>query len=168
MLEKSKLEFPQLQFKSLISNVEYKINHTTMKSLNMSPSQAVTADPILLQMFSQTDKLKERKHLRQSYYKPETVLSIGSIVKVKKFTKKDEFGKESYGAVSDEMYVVKDRTTHSNLFQYMLGDVFTLNSLPMTYRANELICVPLSYLKLCLELEKKVDTVVKQFVDENV
>ena len=65
------------------------------------------------------------------------------------------------------MYVILGRTSHSNLYQYELGDIYTLESLPMTYRSNELKPVTASHLKLCFEMERNVDNVIKKYVAQN-
>ena len=58
-LEKLITEFPKTEFKNIVQMTEDKLNNVTMESLHMTPKEAVRqADPHLLIMFSQSDKLK--------------------------------------------------------------------------------------------------------------
>ena len=78
-------------------------------------------------------------------------IELHSIVKIKTFTDKQIFEKkESYGVISDGLYIVMDIVNNDFVNYYKIASLFSLKPIAnCSYTYNELVVVPISYARAC-------------------
>ena len=113
-------------FKNVLVDIEKLMNSEALNVLgNISSSEALTHDPKYVSMLKFSSRIKKRR-----FFKEEMLISRNvkkyDIVRVKKFRKKDIFGKESYGILSSSFYVILDMIKNDSVSRFKVGSLFTL------------------------------------------
>lgn len=154
--------------KEVLKHVENSINNEGRKMFNnLSSKQMLLHDPKYVSMLKASYRLKSRKSLKRHIENP-VILSIYSIVRIRKNVSKQKLGtKESYGSLSDSMYVVLSKKDHDFVGYYELGDLYTLTPVTTaTFAYHELVKVDISYEKARYVDCINTGTVVKMHADK--
>ena len=152
----------------MLKHVENSLNNEGRKMFNdFSSKQMLLHDPKYVSMLKASYRLKSRKSLKRHIENP-VILSIYSIVRIRKNVSKQKLGtKESYGSLSDSMYVVLSKKDHDFVSYYELGDLYTLTPVTTaTFAYHELIKVDISYEKARYVDCINTGTVVKMHADK--
>ena len=117
---------------------------------NMSAKEALMLDPKFISLLKSSNRFKKRKYLKQEMNHKENI-EVYSIVKIKTFTDKKVFEKkESYGVISDGLYIVISITKSDFVNHYKIASLFSLKPVAScSYTYNELVVVPISYARAC-------------------
>ena len=145
-LESYRLEFGMsTDFKSVLSDIEHTMNNEPLHVLGgISSLQALSHDPKYMSQLKFSNRIKRRKFLKQEI-NIERNLKKFDIVRIKKFRKKDKFGKESHGIMSSNYYVILDVKVDDFVSRYQLGSVFSLKPVfEGRYTYHELVVVNIS------------------------
>ena len=165
MIKKTKAQ----PFSEVLRIVENISNNQYLSSLKMSATAALQHKPDYIAMLSSSVRYKRKNYLGNA---KEPELNLFCVVRIKKFLEKQftSSKKESYGFLSPCFMVssiIKDRPIAS----YKLANLFTLTTLPGTYRRQELSVANLSYLAACQLEEKSILKVINlknNFVEYSV
>ena len=113
--------------KIVLESVEEIMNTESQGCLNnISAKEALTLDPKYVSMLKSSNRFKKRKYLKQQMKHKENI-ELHSIVKIKTFTDKQIFEKkESYGVISDGLYIVMDIVNNDFVNYYKIANLFSL------------------------------------------
>ena len=96
-------------------------------------------------MLKNSMRFRHRKYLKLEMTKKRN-LKLFSIVRVRKFTKKEIFSKEAYGNLSSNMFIIIGVVKNDFITSYKLGCLYDLKpAFECTFTFHEVIHVPLSY-----------------------
>ena len=116
-----------VSFAKKLIEIEKAVNSKARSSLGgISSEAALTYDPIHIRNIKAGNRFRRRKSLRKYVDKPKK-LSLFSIVKVRRYGRKEIFEKESYGALSKNYYCVIDVVNYGMVYYHLLGSVFDLS-----------------------------------------
>ena len=135
----------------VLESVEQIMNSESQGCLdNMSATEALTQDPKYISMVKSSNRFKKRKYLRQQMNNKDRI-PLYSIVKIKTFTDKKVFEKkESYGVITDGLFIVIDISNDNFVDHYKVANLFSLKPIATcTYTFNELVMVPIGYARAC-------------------
>ena len=137
---------------------------------NLSSNQMLHHDPKYVSLLKASNHVKKRKALKTHIEKNDTGLDLYSIVRVRKFTKKEVLGhKESYGTFSDSLYIIIEKNHRDFVYYYKLGNLFNLDPVSeSTFSKNELLLVDLTYEKACYIECLNTGKVIRNLNDEFV
>ena len=114
-------------FAKKLLEIEDTVNSKARSSLNgLSSKEALTYDPKDIRNIKASNRFRRRKSLRNNMVNP-AKFPLFTIVKVRKFMKKETFEKESYSTLSTNYYCVIDVENYSFVNYHLLGSVFDLS-----------------------------------------
>ena len=143
-LEKYQLDVGNdVSFGKKLLEIEKTVNAKARSSLNgISSNEALTYNPNDIRNVKAGNRFRRRKSLRRNVEKPAR-LPLFSIVKVRRYGKKDIFEKEAYGTLSKNFYCVVDVVNYDMVYYHLLASVFDLNPVSDSkFSHAELRCFP--------------------------
>ena len=132
----------------------------------LSSKEVLLNDPKYISVLKSSNRYRKRKLLRKNVENIKD-LPLYSIVRVKKNVSKEKLGfKESYGNLSDSMYIILEKKTHEFVNYYKLGNLYTLESVSNgSFSFFELASVNITYEKACYLDSIYTATVLKKYGD---
>lgn len=114
-------------FAKKLLEIEEAVNSKARSSLSgLSAKEALTYDPLDIRNIKAGNRFRRRKSLRKNVIKP-AKLPLFSVVKVRRYGKKEIFEKESYGTLSRNYYCVIDVVNYDTVHYHLLASVFDLS-----------------------------------------
>ena len=156
-----------VNFDTVLQLVEKKMNNKQLSCLGgISPNDALTHDPKYVSMLWNSNMISRRKYVKREIDKKTRNLPKFTVVRILKFKDKEMFKKESYGSLSELMFVVLDYDLSHFITYYRLGNLLTLQ--PMfnsTFSIHELKVSKLSYAFACYQAQLNIDYVISSVQD---
>ena len=149
-------------FDEILFRVESKMNAKHLSTLGgLSANEALTHDPQYIYTLWHSNKIQKRKYIKQEIVNKSKPLSKFTVVRVYKFKDKEMFKKESYGSLSELLFVVLDYDFSDLITYYKLGHLFTFEPLSnCTFSIYELKVIEMSYALACYTAQLNIDYVV--------
>ena len=136
------------RFEITLKQIEDTLSRRKQPSLKgMSAEDAIKSDAKHVAMIRHSRRFEKRKYLKKEIQEDRlSMIDIFSIVRIKKFTKKDTFYKESYSTLSQHLFVVIDAKINDFITCYTVGSLFSLEAVSEhTFTFHELVSVPISF-----------------------
>ena len=149
-------------FDNILQLVEEKMNNESLSCLGgISAKEALNHKPEYISMVWQSNKIKRRKYVKKEIESPSKILPKFTLVRIVKFKDKEMFKKESYGSLSEVMFVIIDYEVHDFITYYKLGNLFTCEAMfSCTFSFYEIKVVNLSYAFACYQAQLNIDYVI--------
>ena len=151
-----------VSFDEILKLVEQKMNDKHLSCLGgLSANEALNHDPQYVSMIWHSNRIRRRKYVKREILNKTPNLPKFTVVRILKFKDKEMFKKESYGSLSELMFVVLDYDLSHFITYYRLGDLLTLK--PMfncTFSIHELKVTKMSYAFACYQAQLNIDYVV--------
>ena len=158
------VEKQEKNFDEVVRLAETTLNNEKKPSMSgLSAFEIVTSqDPRYIVLLKQSKRISKRKLLRQEIAKGQTLRKF-DVVRIRLFKDKNLFHKESYGSLSDKLYIVTEVKMNDLVFYYKLGCIWTLENIgDGSYSSAELVLTGLSYGKACYVESLRNVTVVNE------
>ena len=126
--------------------VEKRMNNESLSCLDgLTSTESLRMDPRYVSMLKHSVKIRRRKYLKQEMTRGHS-LPMYCIVRVRLFSKKQLFKKESYGNVSKNLYIVTEKKVNDFVTSYRISDLFSLApAFECSFIYQELLQIPISY-----------------------
>ena len=150
----------------LLRSVEKIMNSEGQSALGgLSSKEALGHDAKYISMLRSSLRFKKRKYLKEEMTKKKDI-KLYSIVRIRNYNDKKVFEKkESYGILSQGLFIVIEVKVDDFITYYRLGSLFSMKPIANSvYTYYELKLVPMSYARACyVESINNVGAVLKNF-----